>query len=265
MSELENVQIVHPYVGIDGLLRLVSTAREQYLDEVVVQMKTYRRYCNDLLSSINHHDALDAYSKNEHAKNVQILTELLRKHQAFVKHYFVCDRFSDETVREMLQRFNQGDLTVPKIGTGQSPSTSDNTAEQNSGGISSRHYIPSDFVSLIVHCANEADLFVEELTAEHFTSYSAATLATPLQARSNVETVEFFDYLASKGMIQSNWQHVIDRDKLIMSSSGRRFLTKSVMSSTLCRINGKPATCRILRIMGIVDRYIEEHKVKRFQ
>lgn len=145
------MQIVHPYVGIDGLIRLVSTAREVYNKEVVIQKKTYHRYSNDLLSSINYHDALDAYSKNEHAKNVQILTELLLKHQTFVKHYFVCDKFSDETVREMLQRFNQGDVSVPPIGTGQSPSTSSNTAEQNSGGISSRHHIPSDIVSLIVH------------------------------------------------------------------------------------------------------------------
>ena len=259
------MQIVHPYVGIDGLIRLVSTAREVYNKEVVIQKKTYHRYSNDLLSSINYHDALDAYSKNEHAKNVQILTELLLKHQAFVKHYFVCDKFSDETVREMLQRFNQGDVSVPPIGTGQSPSTSSNTAEQNSGGISSRHHIPSDIVSLIVHCANEADLFLEELTPEHFYSYYAGQRTAPLQARSNVEIVEFFDYLASKGMVEPNWQHVIDRDKLIISSSGRKHLTKSVMASTLCRINGKPATCKILRIMNIVDKYMEEHKVNRFQ
>ena len=259
------MQIVHPYVGIDGLIRLVLTAREQYTNEVVTQNKTYHRYCNDLLSSINYHDALDAYSKNEHAKNVQILTELLRKHQAFVKQYFVCDKFTDETVREMLQRFNQGDVSVPPTGTGQSPSASHNTAEQNSGGISSRHHIPSDIVSLIVHCANEADLFVEELTPEHFASYYAGKRPTPLQANSNVEIVEFFDYLASKGMIEPNWQHVIDRDKLIISSSGRRPLSKAVMASTLCRISGKPATCKILRIMNIVDEYLNEHKVNRFQ
>ncbi len=82
---------------------------------------------------------------------------------------------------------------------------------------------------------------------------------------SNCPLVEFFDYLASKGMIEPNWQHVIDRDKLIISSSGRRPLSKGVMASTLCRISGKPATCKILRIMDIVDEYMKEHKVNRFQ
>ncbi len=261
-SEQQDVQIVLPYVGFDGLVRLVFEARELYVSEVVVQKKTYLRYVNDLLNSIQHHDAYDARSKNEHTKNVQILAELLRKHQAFVKHHFSLEDFTVDTVREMIRRFNMGDVSPSPNNTGQSPSSSNKTAEQNSCGVSSRHHIPANIISLIVHCANEADLFVEGISTEYFASYYAGSLRTPPQARKNTEIVEFFDYLAAKGLIEANWQHVIDRDKLIMSSSGRSFLTKGVMASTLSRLNAQPASCSIRRIMDIIDTYIKEHKIQ---
>ena len=262
MSDTQGTPIVRPYVGIDELVRLVLEARALYVREVVGQNKTYSRFSNDLLSSIVFHDAHDAYSKNEHAKNVQILTELLRKNKAFVKHYFIQDDFSADTVREMLLRFNQGDVTIPQNITDQSPSPSSSAAGQNSGSVSSRHRIPADIVSLIVHCANEAKLFWGDVTQEQFDAYYDGKLQHPLQAQHNVEVVEFFGYLADRGLIHRNWQHIIDKDKLIISSSGRRPLTTAVMSSTKSRLTRRTDTCNVMRIADIIERYIKEHKVE---
>ena len=264
MNDTQEVRIIRPYVGNDGLVRLVSEIRELYVYEVVTLGKTYARYISDLLSFINFHDSTDAYSKNWHTRNVQILTVLLRQHKAFVKHYFTQDKFSDETVREMLVRFNHGDVSVPQSGTDQSPSTSPNTADQNSGGASSRHHIPSAIVSLIVHCANEANLFFGDVTPEHFDAYYAGTLQHPLQARRNVEVVEFFSYLADRELVLPNWQHIIDKEKLIVSSSGHRYLTKEVMAATKSRLSRHPDGCNIMRIVDIIDDYIKEHKVELF-
>ncbi len=258
------MRIVRPYVGNDGLIRLVSEAREVYIYEVVTHGKTYFRYINDLLSFINFHDSADAFSKNWHARNVQVLAVLLRKHKAFVKYYFNQDKFSDETVREMLVRFNRGEVSVPQEGTDQSPSTSLNTADQNSEGASSRHYIPSATVSLIVHCANEAKLFLGNVTPEHFAAYHAGTLQHPLQAKSNVEVVEFFSYLDDRGLVLHTWQHIIDREKLIISASGHRPLTKAVMAATKSRLSKQPDRCNIMRITDIIDQYIKAHKLELF-
>ena len=104
---------VPPYVGEQGLSRLVSKARSEYQEEVLTGRKSYRRYCNDLLASIVHHDATDAWSRNEHDKNLRAVTDLLTLHHHLVEDYFGRAAFPASDYQELMERFNKEDSPNP--------------------------------------------------------------------------------------------------------------------------------------------------------
>ena len=69
-------------------------AHETYVAEVINFGKRYERFAEDFLNSNLHHDAEDALSKNQHAKNFAIIKGLLLRKE-LVQKYFVasqCER-----------------------------------------------------------------------------------------------------------------------------------------------------------------------------
>ena len=256
---------VPPYVGEQGLSRLVSKARNEYQEEVLTGRKSYRRYCNDLLASIVHHDATDAWSRNEHDKNLRAVTDLLTLHRHLVEYYFGRAAFSAGDYQELMERFNKEDspnplptavaaAAMPNTSPGERPAVKRICADIRLG---------DQVISLIVHCANEAELFSDVLTREHFEAYYNGEPLTALRARKNTHVVLFFKMLEDNGLIQRNWQHIIANEKLVVSSSNKGFLTKAVMSSTLHRVNEEaPVPADIKRLRNIVDKHLTEYKRK---
>lgn len=245
-----------PYIGEQGLARLVSQARIEYRKEVLTGQKTYHRYCCDLLASITYHDSKDAWSKNEHNRNIQAVSELLLKHKPLVDFYFNKEDLSEDNLHDLIRNFNMGKMPFKEENTG-NVELPDTVRKSNLTKM-------SDYtISFIVQCANEADLFLEHLSAEHFTAYYEGHPLSPLTSANNEKIVLFFKTLESEGIIRHNWQHIIDRDRLIKSSSGRGFLTKAVMASTLSRVSNRLATVGDTRFLDFLTRKIKEYKASR--
>lgn len=102
--------------------------------------------------------------------------------------------------------------------------------------------------------------FFETVTEKHFSSYYEGKPLPPLTARSNERLVIFFKTLESCCLIRKNWQHVIDADHLILSSSRKGFLTKAVMASTLSRVLNRTATADDKRLSDYLDKQLKAYK-----
>ena len=110
--------------GKEGLFRLVEQAHKSYKDEVTTRQKSYRRYVLDFTHSHRFHDAIDAWSKNEHLKNYHTVIELLRKHEILIRKHFDHDLLDENGIIKLLNEFYAIDLS-------ESATESDNSSPGN--------------------------------------------------------------------------------------------------------------------------------------
>lgn len=117
-------------------------------------------------------------------------------------------------------------------------------------------------IDLIVQLANEVGLFKEKLDADDVAArYATDTLRT-MTSRNNTRLVVLLDKLASSGIIPYHWQAVIAKKKLVVSSSGRKYLDQHDMSSTLNRSKETPPSISEKHFLAIIDKYIRKIKSK---
>ena len=246
--------------GTQGLFRLVKQAHETYKAEVSTLQKSYKRYALDFIHSNQFHDEKDAWSKNEHQKNYYTITDLLREHEKLVCKYFNRNKLDDAEIADLLNEFYVSDLpkTIP-IETGHEdrdrtkPIPSNNTIES---------VLDKYTIDLIVQLANEVGLFKEKLDADDVAArYATDTLRT-MTSRNNTRLVVLLDKLASSGIIPYHWQAVIAKKKLVVSSSGRKYLDQHDMSSTLNRSKETPPGISEKHFLAIIDKYIRKIKSK---
>lgn len=240
--------------GTQGLFRLVKQAHETYKAEVSTLQKSYKRYALDFIHSNQFHDEKDAWSKNEHQKNYYTITDLLREHEKLVCKYFNRNKLDDAEIADLLNEFYVSDLpkTIP-IETGHEdrdrtkPIPSNNTIES---------VLDKYTIDLIVQLANEVCLFKEVLNADNVvTRYATDTLQT-VTSNNNTKLVLLLDKLASHDVITYNWQSVIAKKRLVISSSGKKHLNQHDMSSTLNRIKDTAPNIAEKQFLAIIDKYI---------
>lgn len=184
----------------------------------------------------------------------------MREHEKLVCKYFNRNKLDDAEIADLLNEFYVSDLpkTIP-IETGHEdrdrtkPIPSNNTIES---------VLDKYTIDLIVQLANEVGLFKEKLDADDVASrYATDTLRT-MTSRNNTRLVVLLDKLASSGIIPYHWQAVIAKKKLVVSSSGRKYLDQHDMSSTLNRSKETPPSISEKHFLAIIDKYIRKIKSK---
>lgn len=215
-NKTEGSRRVPPFVGEQGLSRLVSKARNEYTKEVLTGRKSYARFCKDMLASVAYHDAKDAWSRNEHNRNLCAITDMLTMHRQLVETYFSRETFSENDIVDMVDRFNKIETDHPKRNASPGVPASPETASAVECGSRTIKKLEDQVISLIVHCANEAELFYGNVTPQHFDAYYSGNPLTPLRSRKNTELVVLFSILENEELIERSWQHVIDRDGLVL-------------------------------------------------
>lgn len=246
--------------GKQGLFRLVRQARETYKAEVSTRQKSYRRYALDFIHSKQFHDAKDAWSRNEHLKNYHTVADLLREHEKLVCRYFNRDIFDDPEVADLLNEFYAFDLPAPvHIRTGREDKEHPHLSSSNTA---IEPALDKNTLDLIVQLANEVYLFTEALDADDVAArYATDTLRT-MTSRNNTRLVVLLDKLASSGIIPYHWQATIAKKRLVVSSSGRKYLGQHDMSSTLNRSRETSPGIEEKRFLAIIDKYIRRIKSK---
>lgn len=206
-----------------------KTAHELYQSEVIGDRKLYNRYVNDFLNSHTYTDRADARGMNEHKKNFHIMEELLIVRKDLVQKYFTIEKLYYADYLIMHQEFNT---------TQQSPSFEVSTAAAPLlVTFTSKPDFQCNFnlaqIRLIVHSANEAHLFSHYVSEAEIKALFICRLEHPLKSACNRRVAFFFDALCEHKLITARWQHVIDKNGLILSSAKNVLLNSSKLSTAL--------------------------------
>lgn len=228
---------------------LYKEAHELYQSEVIKGGKLYNRYVSDFLNSHTYTDRVDAAGMNEHKKNFHIMEELLTIRKDLVHRYFAKEKLCDSDYSIMHHEFN----TIPP--------SSDSKVSIISGSLPVAFPSQPDFqcyfnsvqIGLITHIANEAHLFSPDVAEAEIKALFSCCLEHPLKSACNRRVAFFFDALCEHKLITTRWQHVIDENRLILSSAKNVLLNSSKLSTALneAKQNG-----------GCVYRTIELHVQK---
>lgn len=238
---------------------MVEQAQQSYKAEVLTRQKSYKRFVLDFIHSRQYHDATDAWSKNEHKRNYCTVADLLSNHEALTRKYFDCEMLDSNGISDLLDQFYSFGLppvserTTQECVTQQNSPTSNNTIES---------ILDSDTIGLIVQLANEVNLFKERLQPDEIATRYAENTLQPVTSANNTRFVLLLDRLASNGIISYNWQSVIAKKMLVVSSSGKKYLDQHDMSSTLNRIRDMSPGVQEKKFLATIDMYILRIKGK---
>lgn len=197
---------------------------------------------------------MDAAGMNEHKKNFHIMEELLTIRKDLVQKYFIKEKMCDSDYLFMHQEFNTTQLSSNSeisIASGTLPATVTSKSDFQCCFNSTQ-------IRLITYSVNETHLFIPDVSEAEMKAFFACCLEHPLRSVCNRRVAFFFDALCERKLISTRWQHVIDRNGLILSSSGKSILlNSSKLSSALneAKLNGGCVYRTIeLRVQDIVAR-----------
>lgn len=98
----------------------------------------------------------------------------------------------------------------------------------------------SSQMEILTSCVNEVKLFTISITVDVFKNILTCNLSEPLKTRNNRLLVYFFSALDDRSLIARNWQSVIDKNRLFLSSGKGKLLKQSDLSTANSEIKITP-------------------------
>jgi len=170
------------------------------------------------------------------------MEEFLEEREDLVAVFFTKVDFEYHDYEDLHHQFN---TTEPPPNCqyfhGKPPSASQ-PAQDNRPKQDFQCYFDSTQLNLIARHANEVRLFSADVSEEDMRKLFSCQACKQLKARSNRHVAFFFDMLCSKDLICKQWQSVIAKHKLILSSSTDKPLTTTKLSSATSDAKGTNAS-----------------------
>lgn len=214
----------------DELWELYRAAYEQYKYEIVNGDKLYSRFVNDFISYHLPCFYSDIDAIRRHSRNVNNLYEILTERLDLVEMFFSKEHFTKTDYHTMHRLFN----TTEKISTKKSTLA----------------IFDAEELSLITQTANEAHLFVSDVSIEKMAQLFDCSLENPLKLTSNRHFARFFDALRGGGYLPFSWQKIISDYHLVISSETQHPLSANGIASALAQSKRSPdgfeAKCKLL-------------------
>ena len=148
-----------------------------------------------------------------HVMHVFALKELLEERRDLVDAFFSKDKFEEEDYQQMLHLFNTGKGIEPK---------SEFLA-----------HFSHEQLARITEFVTASSLFRNEVTEEIMRDLFECRLQRPLQANSNRNVALFFGALREHGLLPFQWQMILERNKLLSSSTNNEPLRASQLRCSL--------------------------------
>lgn len=203
----------------------------------------------DYINSVRFHDNDDAWSRNEHEKNYQTLVSILQHHEKLVQQSFDKESYSVEDAIILINDFYAEDNRKIVRKANATPSN-----HQPLSLCSCSQNVSQQVVEYIMEINQEFKLFKEELTAQDIIALLGGDIHRPLTSNNNSLLAYFFDQLASIGLIYANWQVHYARNRLILSSSGRRSLNQHDFSASLYRMKEHSQSMKEKALSAFIDK-----------
>lgn len=208
---------------------LYKAAHEIYQSEVIGNGKLYNRYVSDFLNSHTYADCIDAAEMNAHKKNFHIMEELLTIRKDLVQKYFTKEKLCDSDYITMDQEFN----TTQQLSDSEVSIVSRLLPVAFTSKPNFQCNFNSTQLSIITQSANEVRLFTPDVSEAEIKALFTCCLQHPLKSICNRRIAFFFDVLCKHKLISARWQHVLDKNELILSSAKNTLLTSSKLSTAL--------------------------------
>lgn len=207
-----------------NLATLLSKACRTYIGEVLERHRLYEHFADDFINLHRYTDCVCALGRNSHCANLHIIEGILTTRKDLVTRYFISKTPSRAEMEAMVREY---DTTTPPAHTYPCRAIKPDDVPPAFGC-----YFGQEEISLISRYAFEADLFKEDCGEAEIEALFSCSLQMPLQVKNNRMAAVFFDELSRKNLICREWQMVIDRNGLLVSSNGSK-LTSNKLSSAL--------------------------------
>ena len=192
---------------------------------VVINGMTYDRFRDDFINSRTFHDETDAACKNDHQVNLGRIGSLLSLREDLVRKYSVTD-LDEGAFLECMKEF---------------------MLKSSAGGARSLNfgcYLNAAAIGVLTCAINDIPLFKRSLSedeTERFFNGCTPPSDAPLTAVNNGVLAFFFSRLCYHGVISSTYQAVLAHNRLVMGSSGKRFLTQADIAVALSHFQSSDA------------------------
>lgn len=197
----------------DELWQLCRIAYEQYKSEIIDGEKAYSRYVNDLIYYHLPVPGMNETDMRTHFMHVCEIKELLEERRDLVEAFFSQDKFEEKDFKQMLYLFNSGKGIEPQT--------------DYLANFSDRQ------IECITEFVTSASLFRTEATKEIVRELFECKLARPLQANNNRKVALFFGALREHGFLPFQWQMILERHRLLTSSTNNEPLRASQLRCSL--------------------------------
>ncbi len=157
------------------------------------------------------------------------MEELLTIRKDLVQKYFAKENLCNSDFLVMHQEFNttqQSSNSEKSIASASFPDTCTSKPDFQC-------FFNSVQIKLITHSSNEAHLFSSDVSETEVKALFTCCLEHPLKSACNRRVAFFFDTLCKHKLISTRWQHVIDKNRLILSSTKNVLLNGSKLSTAL--------------------------------
>ena len=157
--------------------------------------------------------------------NINRLFDLLSNRKDLVQKYFTRDSLSRREIGMMNHEYDTTDIVVDES------KDHGNHVESKSSLVLS--HFSDHQMSLIVESANEAHLFVTNVSMEEMRMFFSCSLDRPLRVTNNGLVALFLDCLRSEYLISFNWQKLIADHQLLCSYRMMKVLSCTDISTSL--------------------------------
>jgi len=197
----------------DELWQLCHIAFEQYKSEIINGEKAYSRFIYDFYYYHLPVSGLSESDMRTHVMHVYQVTELLEERRDLVDSFFSKEQFEEEDCQLMLHLFNTGKGIEPKT---------DFLA-----------HFSDEQIARITEFVTASSLFRTEVTEEDIRNLFECRLRRPLQTNSNRNVALFLGALREHGLLPYQWQQILERNKLLSSSTNNEPLRASQLRCSL--------------------------------
>ena len=203
---------------------------------MIADGKRYSRYVDDFINSHRYINCDNVICRNCHEMNIHIVKGLLTECAHLIQPLFTASDFSFEECMELRRQYDRSEpLPIPVV------HRTDKVTD--APPLSFGCNFTQEQMTGIVSCANTYHLFcVSTLGVEDMEALFSCKEGFHIRVNNLRHVAILFDALLENSFIQSRWQSVLDKGRLLQSKDGRRFITASNLSSALSAVrNNKTA------------------------
>lgn len=236
------------YYGPEGLAQLWKEAMSMYRKAVMESHIMYGVFQNDFINSRKLHDQVESWVASDHLVNLGRIEQLLEQRKDLVMKYCALPL--------NIKNFEKCMTEFMLIESGKATLYPDFECK-----------LSSSVISILTTAINDIHIFTSDITemdTELFFNSCSIKEGKRLQATNNQVFSYFFNLLNYSSLISNRYQYVIATRNLVLTSTGKKFISQADMANALSRFqqSEKPIRHKIDNWIPLIKKALLESNDK---